>query len=56
MISVTPFKNSVHYYNPVENALTLKITARQRVEKYRTGSDSGGSRVQHSQQTSWITE
>lgn len=42
MISVTPFKNSVHYYNPVENALTLKITACQRVEKYRTGLDSGG--------------
>lgn len=42
MISVTPFNNSVPYYNPVGNALTLKITARQRVEKYRTGSDSGG--------------
>jgi hypothetical protein len=42
VISVTPFKNSIYYYNPVENALTLKITAWQRVEKYRTGSDSGG--------------
>jgi hypothetical protein len=25
VISVTPFKNSIHYYNPVENARTLKL-------------------------------
>jgi hypothetical protein len=42
VISVTPFKNSIHYNNPVENARSLKITAQQRVEKYRTELDSGG--------------